>query len=204
MKKEYVYISLAAAIGVAIGFAGGILLSKKKANVVKEESTTESKEEIPEEVEPEDNSVPVNYQKRIDYSDRIRDLEYKSEENDISDEEMGELENYHDNAAAEEYRKENFGKIEVITRKEWEKHLYQEFSDVEYDPADLYYFPDTDWLTDEFGGILEPTEKYIGNAFDKYNFRTNTDEEIYVRNHPMETDFAIHKIVGQTRDEYFE
>ncbi len=200
MKKEIIFAAAALAVGIAGGFFLGITYSKKKTV---SETVEEPKEENTENVE-EDLSDPLA--EKVAYSDAIRDLEYRSnsDEEEITDEEQGELENYYDNNAADEYRKENLGKIEIISRKEWEKHLYQEFSDVEYEPADLYYFPDTDWLTDEFGGVLDPQEKYVGNCLTKFDFKGNDDEEIYVRNHPSETDFAIHKIIGQSRDEYFE
>lgn len=199
MKREYIYISAAALVGVAVGIAIGIFAYKKK-----EASTEVPSEPEKESEESETEEAENDFDGKELYFDRIRDLEYKSEAEDISYEEEGELENYHDNAAAEEYRKENYGKIEILTRKEWEKHLYQEFSDVEYSADDLYYFPDTDWLTDEFGGVLEPQEKYTGDCLTKFNFKGNDEEELYVRNHPYETDFAIHKIIGQSRDEYFE
>ena len=200
MKKEIIFAAAALAVGIAGGFFLGITYSKKKTV---SETVEEPKEENTENVE-EDLSDPLA--EKVAYSDAIRDLEYRSssDEEEISDEEVGELENYHDNQAADEYRKENLGKIEIISRKEWEKHLYQEFSDIDYSADDLYYFPDTDWLTDEFGGVLEPQEKYAGNCLIKFDFKGNDEEELYVRNHPMETDFSIHKIIGQSRDEYFE
>ncbi len=199
MKKEIIFNAIVFSVGVAIGTFIGITYKKKK-------SVSESVDESDVIVEKEEEDLSNPLSEKVAYSDVIHDLEYRSnsEDEEITDEEQGELENYYDNNAADEYRKENFGKIEIISRKEWEKHLYQEFSDVEYDPADLYYFPDTDWLTDEFGGVLDPQEKYTGNCLTKYDFKGNDEEEMYVRNHPSETDFAIHKIIGQSRDEYFE
>lgn len=199
MKKEIIFNAIVFSVGVAIGAFIGIAYKKKK-------SVSESVDEPDVIVEKEEEDLSNPLAEKVAYSDVIHDLEYRSnsEDEEITDEEQGELENYYDNNAADEYRKENFGKIEIISRKEWEKHLYQEFSDVEYEPADLYYFPDTDWLTDEFGGVLDPQEKYVGNCLTKFDFKGNDDEELYVRNHPSETDFAIHKIIGQSRDEYFE
>lgn len=199
MKKEVIYISIAA-IAAVCGFAIGTMVGKKH-----HETIASGTGELTEETSETSESVNDTNDEEL-YSDKIRDLEYRSESEDpeesLSDEEEEVLFDAKENESVKEYKKENYGKIEPLTREEWEKHLYQEVSDADYSADDLYYFPDGDFLTDDRGGILKPTEKYVGDVLDKFRFRTNDDEELYLRNHPMETDFAIHK-VHQSRDEYF-
>ena len=203
MKKEVIYISIAA-IAAVCGFAIGAMVGKKHRETVAS-GTGELTEETSETSESENDLYYFPDDDEL-YSDKIRDLEYRSESDDpeefLSDEEEEVLFDAKENESVKEYKKENYGKIEPLTREEWEKHLYQEASDADYSADDLYYFPDGDFLTDDRGGILKPTEKYVGDVLDKFRFRTNDDEELYLRNHPMETDFAIHK-VHQSRDEYF-
>ena len=201
MKKEVIYISIAAITAVC-GFALGFMVGRKK-----NEKVTETNDEIVTDSEEMDGDSykEVAYETEL-YSDKIHDLEYRSTSDDpddaLTEEEEAELINHQDDEAVKDYKKENYGKIEPLTRSEWEKHLYQEALDVDYSADDLYYFPDGDYITDDRGGILTPTEKYVGDVLDRFRFRTNDDDELYLRNHPMETDFAIHKI-RQSRDEYF-
>ena len=211
-KNRIYYISITTAVGL-LSFAAGFVLCKlsnkeKSVNEEPEEVTENESQEIPEEEIPSENDVVEEAIEAIDYDERVKDLEYRNNSGDpdeaLDDEEMEELENARINEDVKEYKKENYGKIEALTREEWQQHLYQDFSDVEYSADDLYYFPEEDYITDEFGGILEPTEKYCGNILDRLGFKTNDDEEIYIRNHSMETDFAVHKIRHLTRDEYFD
>lgn len=199
MKKEVIYISIAA-IAAVCGFAIGAMVGKKHR-----ETGASETEEITEETSEDSESISNITDEEL-YSEKIHDLEYRSKSDDpeepLSDEEEEVLFDAEKNESVKEYKKENYGKIEPLTREEWEKHLYQDVSDGDYSADDLYYFPDGDFITDDRGGILTPTEKYVGDVLDKFRFRTNDDEELYLRNHPMETDFAIHK-VHQSRDEYF-
>ena len=158
-KNRIYYISITTAVGL-LSFAAGFALCKLSN---KEESIKEEPEEvienepqkIPEEEIPVENEVVEKAIEAIDYDERVKDLEYRNNSGNpdeaLNDEEMEELENARINEDVKEYKKENFGKIEALTREEWQQHLYQDFSDVEYSADDLYYFPEEDYITDEFG-----------------------------------------------------
>ena len=209
-KNRIYYISITTAVGL-LSFAAGFVLCKlsNKEESVKEEPeevTENESQEIPEEEIPSENEVVEEAIEAIDYDERVKDLEYRNNSGDpdeaLDDEEMEELENARINEDVKEYKKS--GVIELMSKKDFEDRHFKGFNDVDYSGDDLYYFPDEDFITDEFGGILTPMEKYVGDCLNKYGFKSNDAPELYLTNHSMETDFIVHKVKDLSRDEYFD
>lgn len=63
-----------------------------------------------------------------------------------------------------------------------------------YDKEDLYYYVYDDTLATEDEEIVADADYLIGDALDKYGFRTSDEDEIYVRNFSMTTDYRITKM----------
>ena len=205
-KNRIHYISITTAVGLC-GFAVGFLLGKlstKKPEVKEVENESENN---PEDETPESKPEVVEEAiEAIDYDERVKDLEYRSQSDDPEDaldpEEEEELENARINEEVKAYKKS--GAIELMSKKDFEDRHFKGFNDVDYSGDELYYFPDEDFITDEFGGILTPMEKYVGDCLNKHGFKSNDDPELYLTNHPMETDFIVHKVKDLSRDEYFD
>lgn len=109
-------------------------------------------------------------------------------ENEETYEERLEREAIEESQAMSEYRKKNKGKIVPITSDEWNT----DFPEVDYDHKDLYYFRTDDVLTDEDGNHVDE-EEYIGVKPRQFGWMENSEEVIYIRNNPKETDFKVWK-----------
>lgn len=89
---------------------------------------------------------------------------------------------------AERYRREHKGKIELMTSDEWDT----DFPENDYEREDIYYFVESDMLTDEDGHQL-PEAETIGTKPRQVGWMQSADEVIYVRNHPQEKEYRIFK-----------
>ncbi len=205
-KNRIYYISITTAVGLC-GFAVGFLLGKFSIQQPeeKEETIDNESEKIPEDEIPETESEVVEEAiEAIDYDERVKDLEYRSQSDDPEDALDEEEEEELENARINEMVKENAGKIALMDKKTFESRHIKGFNDVDHDSQEIFYFTDEDYITDEFGGILTPMEKYVGNELDRFDFKTNDQTTIYIENYPMEMDFAVTKVKDVSRDEYFD
>lgn len=109
-------------------------------------------------------------------------------ENAETYEERIEREQMETTEAMAEYRRKNKDKIVPITKDEWNP----DFSELDYDHKDLYYFTADDVLTDEDGNHLDEAE-YIGTKPRQFGWMVNDEERIYIRNNPKETDYQVFK-----------
>ena len=89
---------------------------------------------------------------------------------------------------SERYKREHKGKIELMQSDEWDT----DFRENDYEREDLYYFTDSDILTDENGNQL-PENETIGPKVRQVGWMQSPDENIYVRNHPQEKEYRIFK-----------
>lgn len=151
----------------------------------------------------------------INYSKLVKDLKYKQEtqsppedepeeegeESDIPVEEELDMSEYEETyeervereseealAHSEEYKKEHAGKIELMTEDDWDT----DFPETDYERFDLYYFTESDILTDEEGNHLDE-ESTIGKKVRQVGWMQSPDELIYVRNHQQEKEFRVFK-----------
>lgn len=89
---------------------------------------------------------------------------------------------------SERYKREHKGKIELMTEDDWDT----DFPETDYEREDLYYFVDSDILTDEDGNQL-PESETIGPKVRQVGWMQSKDENIYVRNHIKQKEYRIFK-----------
>lgn len=89
---------------------------------------------------------------------------------------------------SEKYKRDHKGKIELMTSDEWDT----DYPESDYEREDLYYFTESDILTDEDGHQL-PEAETIGTKVRQVGWMQSPDEVIYVRNHPQEKEYRIFK-----------
>lgn len=153
----------------------------------------------------------------INYTEYVKDLKYKQEtqvppdddpddEGDILEDEVDpeedmnmedfeetyeerlERENEEALEHSERYKRDHKGKIELMTSDEWDT----DFPETDYEREDLYYFTESDVLTDEDGNHVDEIET-IGPKPRQVGWMQSSDEVIYVRNHPKEKEYKIFK-----------
>lgn len=155
----------------------------------------------------------------INYTEYVKELKYKQEsqsppedeskedgeetENDISEEggdeiDMSQFEETFEERVereaeealehSEQYKREHKGKIDLMPADEWDS----DFAETDYEREDLYYFTESDILTDEDGNQLDE-EEYISNKVRRVGWMQSPDENIYVRNHPKQKEYRIFK-----------
>ena len=79
--------------------------------------------------------------------------------------------------------------------------LDHEWPDVHYDEEELKYFIPDDILTDDLGNRVNEKE-LIGDKLRRFNWFSNAQEDIWVRNNPLSRDYHIVKINDDYRS-YF-
>lgn len=153
----------------------------------------------------------------INYTEYVKDLKYKQEtqvppdddpddeedilENEVDPEEDMNMEDFEETYEeriereseealehSEKYKREHKGKIELMTSDEWDT----DYPENDYEREDLYYFTDSDILTDEDGHQL-PEVETIGPKVRQVGWMQSSEENIYVRNHPQEKEYRIFK-----------
>lgn len=151
----------------------------------------------------------------INYTEYVKELKYKQEtqsppEDEPEDEEDENLEESEDEIDesefeetyeervereyeetlehSERYKREHKGKIELMTQDDWDT----DYPENDYEREDLYYFTESDILTDEDGNQL-PENETIGPKVRQVGWMQSPDENIYVRNHPKEKEYRIFK-----------
>lgn len=191
-------------------FVEPIVVEKKD-----EESEAEKPQELVFEIKPaklakKPGDVGINY------TEYVKELKYKqetqsppedepeSEEDDISEdppeeeidmsrfeetyEERLERESEEALEHSERYKREHKGKIDLMTEDDWDT----DFPETDYEREDLYYFVDSDILTDEDGNQL-PEHETIGPKVRQVGWMQSRDENIYVRNHIKQKEYRIFK-----------
>lgn len=214
--------TLSFVIGAGVGFSVGYYISKGQTNGLNEyvEPVYTEKPEKEEAEKPQEihfDIKPAKLAKKpgdvgINYNKLNKDLQYlqetespqdddpddgyeevEDEEPDPSDyeetyEERVEREREEVLEHAEQYKRENKGKIELMTQDDWDT----DFPENDYEREDLYYFTESDVLTDEDGNTLDEDE-YIGPKPRQVGWMRSPDENIYVRNHNKEKEYRIFK-----------
>lgn len=210
-KKNIIFAVVGFVTGTAAGIGGTIAVQKLKARknpserkhpLLTRDLPKEEKEEAKEEeVGPKIvDHVDLTEKKEAEaiIEEEGYGAEYEHPEDDDPEHEAY-MEQLRSRKAREDYVNAHKGKIELMTEDEWDT----DFPEEDYSHAELWYFPDEDVLTDEDGNIVEPIEEYVGELFDKLRFKTNDWERMYVRNHPREEDYYIHKETRMSREDFF-
>lgn len=211
-KKNIIFAAIGFITGVGAGVGGTIAVQKIKGRKKSSERTQPLlTKDLPkkEKEEPKEEEAGPKIIDHVELTDAKKEAEkiieeegygaeYEHPEDDDPEHELY-LEQLKMKKAREDYVNAHKGKIELMREEEWDT----DFPEEDYSHAELWYFPDEDVLTDEDGNILEPIEEYAGELFDKLHFRTNDWERIYVRNHPREEDYYIHKETRMSREDFF-
>lgn len=216
--NKVVLATLCFGAGAALGFAVGYsIYGKKEDDEYVEPIPVEKKEAEPEKAQDDILAIkPAKLAKKdgtkgINYTKYVKDLQYKrdsehprdddpDEETDYDEEELNmedyeetyeeriERENEERNEQMEQYRNEHKGKIELMQSDEWNT----DFPETDYEREDLYYFVQSDILTDEDGN-QKPEAETIGVKVRQVGWMQSPDDVIYVRNHPQEKEYRIFK-----------
>ncbi len=221
--NKYVVAALSFTAGVIAGFAVGYFISIEKdeettrvtADDIKEQNESAkmpgmvdpAEAERPSDDDPDDlvSRGPAHIaqpgQKGINYhkvNKIISENGYTSQEeieevlndpdNEETYEERQEREEIERTESMSEYRRKNKDKIVPVQKDEVET----DFRDVDYEIKDLYYFTTDDVLTDEDGNHVDEAE-FIGTRPRQFGWMENSEEVIYIRNNPKETDFKVWK-----------
>ncbi|MBO7452229.1 MAG: hypothetical protein J6U54_18025 [Clostridiales bacterium] len=109
-------------------------------------------------------------------------------DNEETYEERLEREAIEDSEAMAEYRRKNKDKIVPIPHDEWDT----DFPEIVFDHADLHYFTEDGVLTDDDGNKIMEYE-YMGPKPRQMGWMSNSENVIYIRNNPKETDFQVWK-----------
>lgn len=210
-KGKIVTIAMASfTIGAVVGATVVYFRDKKKSG-----SNLEAVKEQPEQSSEEEVKVDKVEKAReiVSYNDVISDLQYRDQHDEdmtadpLTEAEQEILDDYLINQEHKAFKERNWGKIEEISREDFENFLYQtggRFED--WEGEDLYFFQDEQSVTDSIGTLLtaEKVAQNLGDTLDISNFRKDSREHLYVACYDVETIFDIKKVVSQTRDEFFE
>ena len=219
--NKAVLATLCFAAGAGFGFAVGYYMVTKKDSAEDKEFvepiTVDKKSEPEPEVKTQFDITPARLAKRpgetgINYTEFVKDLQYKMEttgpseedsyeDGDSSIEEQMNMEDFEETYEerlereaeealehSEKYKRDHKGKIELMTSDEWDT----DYPESDYEREDLYYFTESDILTDEDGHQL-PEAETIGTKVRQVGWMQSPDEVIYVRNHPQENEYRIFK-----------
>ena len=213
-KKNIIFCAIAFAAGVVTGTTGTIIVKHVQGKKEKKPARTApllkkdlKKNETPETPVQETKEEPASEAQVLARENEIaqeiiHDEGYAAENEHPEDDDPDE-EKYRTLLKAKEQRETyvnaHKGKIEMMREEEWDT----DFPEEDYSHQELWYFPDEDVLTDEDGNLVEPIVDYVGNIFDKTNFKNNDWERIYIRNHPKEEDYYIHKETTMSREDFF-
>lgn len=219
MKNEVIFCVVGFVAGGIVGVGTTLLIqhikrSKKTEQLptnnpeselkssTEEEDYKEVDEAIRVEITPEEMEEFKEILAREGYADREEeeedpaDSEYPEDDDPDNASYRAQLEL---NASLEKYKKDHEGIIELMTEDQW---TYEsDFSEDDYDREELFFFRDSGELTDEDGNFLSPIEDYVGDLFTKTRFWTNDWQVLYIRNHPMETDYKVTKPLIEESDE---
>lgn len=126
------------------------------------------------------------------YENRVAN-EYPRDEYEKASEEAA----YEAERLNEEYHSNK--KPKIVSREEFYSPEYEH-----HDKTTLYFYKEDQVLTTEDEEAIADPPKYIGDALDKYGFRGNAEEVIYVRNYDFEVDYEIDKIDGSFAESKWE
>ena len=221
--NKAVLATLCFVAGAGFGFVVGYSINKKDKEdqefvepIHVEEKPKEEPEKSPEGIF---DIKPARLAKQpgdvgINYTEYVKELQYKQErqsppdddpedeDSDISSEEdeidMSQFEETYEERIereaeetlehSERYKREHKGKIELMTSDDWDT----DFPESDYEREDIYYFTESDILTDEDGHQLDEIET-IGPKVRQVGWMQSPDENIYVRNHPLQKEYRIFK-----------
>lgn len=183
-------------VGAAIGFGGSWLLFKKKYENKADEEIDEVKK--------------YYLDKYLVQQKKIENLEENSKKMDKAIEKIEEKEGYKKDTGTTAYNK--IGKEDEKVKAEAESPeedeptkpyliTEEEFLNDknEYEKLSLTYYTFDDTLADECDEMIDIEDTI---STDIYNQLSDANEDLYVRNNTIETDFEIMRVEGSFHDRY--
>ncbi len=171
---------------------------------LKEARTNETMAKL--EIKPKEPVKAVEKDKKSEFDDEEtgKTRDYHSYFGNIEDEEVGpeeddadDLEEDGDDQSIEEDFRA--GERASLSMKGQNIKLIRadEFGDdCRFEPKMLFYYVGDDVLATEEDEEITDISRTVGNALDKFGFRTNSELVIYVRNPNFGTDYEIRKVDG--------
>lgn len=200
MIKEIVIF----AAGAAIGVGGSFLYFKKKYKSEADNEVNEVRQYYQKKIEKEKERLDKleNESNKIDkaieeYTEKAKDISKKTKVkyNKISEDEKTQIgkENEEVKAEAESPEEDEPTKPYLITEEEFLNDKN------DYDKISLTYYMFDDTLADESDEMIDIEENI---SSDIYNQIAGSDEDLYVRNNTLQTDFEIMRVEGSFHDRY--
>lgn len=125
----------------------------------------------------------ANYVDYTSYYENKVANEYPREEYEKASEEAA----YEAERLNEEYHSGK--KPKIISREEFYSPEYEH-----HDKTTLYFYKEDGVLSTEANEVIQDPPRLIGDALDKFGFRENEEEVIYVRNYGFGIDYEIDKV----------
>lgn len=210
MKKEPLFFLLGVLVGGVVGSTlTYILLNKKEGigekievdDVVENLDDTNKMEEFKNNEEEIREKLLKNWDKpplkvsEDEMAEHMHPTDSDEDEfEDASDTPFDEVDNNHDLGIQEsiendEYHKKNKGKKPKIISKDDLDSVPSHFETSEW-----VFWAGDDVVTDDDGSnVIEDPERFVGDCLDKYDFRNNDEEELYILSYEYDTLFVITK-----------
>lgn len=194
--KAWTYF-LTAGIGGVFGFAAGYFLSKRKYEQIADNEIDEVKKYyLKKQLENEEkfnNVQDVENDKKVDNTvslvpSRTSDDANKTKYNKIGDDEevLAEKESPEEDMPTKPY---------FITEEEFSNDMN------DYEKISLTYYTIDDTLADDYGEMVDIEETISSDIFNELG---SINEDLYVRNPTLETDYEIMHINGSYVDRYMQ
>lgn len=127
----------------------------------------------------------ANYVDYTSYYENKVASEYPREEYEKASEEAA----YEAERLNEEYHANKGKSPKIVSREEFYSNEYEH-----HDKVTLYFYKEDQVLATESDEAIADPSKYIGDALDKFGFRENNEEVIYVRNFGLGIDYEVEKL----------
>ena len=118
------------------------------------------------------------------YENRVTN-EYPREEYEKASEEAA----YETERLNEDYHANRNKPTKIVSRDEFFASDFEH-----HDKSTLYFYKEDEVLATEDDEVIADPSTLIGDALDKYGFRGNSEEVIYVRNYGLGIDYEIEKV----------
>jgi len=126
----------------------------------------------------------ANYVDYTSYYENKVANEYPREEYEKASEEAA----YEAERLNEDYHANRNKPPKIVSREEFYSPEYEH-----HDKSTLYYYTEDEVLATEVDEVIEDPSTLIGDALDKFGFRNNGEEVIYVRNYGLQIDYEVEK-----------
>lgn len=205
MKREPLFFLLGVLVGGVVGSTLTYILLNKKEGIgekIEVEDVVENLDDANKMEEFKNNEEEIrekllkNWDKpplKVSEDEMAENMHpVDSDEDDI--EALDEVDNEKDlneqeAMDADEYHKKNNGKKPKIISKDNLDSVPSHFETSEW-----VFWAGDDVMTDDDGSsVIEDPERFVGDCLDKYDFRNNDEEELYILSYEYDTLFIITK-----------